>query len=241
MIKTSIVIPSWNGLKWLEDCVNSIRRYTPESHELIVVDNGSSDGTADFCISEKIVFISLSHPAGFPAACNMGLNLASGDALLLLNNDTLATPHWLSNMLACLYSREDVGIVGPMTNYASGAQQITVPFTNVQEMAEQMNRSDPAKWREVERVVGFCLLFKRELSERIGLLDERFSPGHYEDDDFCYRARLQGFRILIAGDVFVYHHGSATFSVQPEMQQQIEANRLKFIEKWGVDPRQRIA
>ena len=91
---------------------------------------------------------------------------------------------------------------------------------------------------QVDRIVGLCFLFKRELMERIGLLDERYSPGHYEDDDYCYQARNLGYRIMIAGDVFVFHYGSASFGQQDEskVQQLIERNRQKFIEKWGSDP-----
>ena len=141
-------------------------------------------------------------------------------------------------MQRCLYSRQDIGIVGPLTNYASGKQQIDMPYTNLEEMSIQLNEPDSAKWQQVDRIVGFCLLFKREVLEKIGLLDERFSPGHYEDDDYCMRARNAGYQLIIAGDVFIFHHGSASF-IQKEVgkvQQLIEQNRHKFIEKWGRDP-----
>jgi GT2 family glycosyltransferase len=91
------------------------------------------------------------------------LRIASGDALLLLNNDTIVTPGWLDNMLRSLYSAVDIGIVGPMTNYASGKQQIAEPFTDIDDMALRMNAPDDGKWLEVQRIAGFCLLFKREV------------------------------------------------------------------------------
>jgi GT2 family glycosyltransferase len=237
---TSIIIPNFNGLSYLKDCIYSIREHTHLPYELIVVDNGSTDGSVDFCLSERVTIVSLGYNAGFPAACNLGLKVASGDALLLLNNDVIVTENWLFNMQRCLYSQEEIGIVGPMTNFASGAQQIDEPFTNIGDMAARFNRPDRKKWKSTNRIVGMCMLFKRELLERIGYLDERFSPGHFEDDDFCYRARQAGFRLMICGDVFVFHHGSASFGRQGEerVQRLIRENRQKFLEKWGLDPLQ---
>lgn len=239
MRKTSIIIPTFNGLPLLKDCVASIRRHTEGvPHEVIVVDNGSTDGTVNFCLQERLAFVSLPANAGFPAACNYGLRAAGGDALLLLNNDILVTPGWLELLLACLESAEDVGMVGPLTNYASGKQQIREPFTHIDDMAARYNGHNPSKWREARRLIGFCLLFKRELVERIGVLDERFSPGHYEDDDYCLRARKAGFRLLIAGDAFVFHHGSQSFGRENRegVRELIERNKAVFMEKWGEDP-----
>lgn len=236
MNATSIIIPSYNGRHLLMDCIYSIRKHTAPPYEIIVVDNGSGDGTADYCRQEQITFVSLPENRGFPYACNVGLKVASGDNLLLLNNDTIVSVNWLSNMLHCLRSKEDIGIVGPLTNYASGKQQIHM-LSNFDDMAQQLNRPDSNKWQTAQRLVGLCFLFKRELMEQIGLLDERFSPGHYEDDDYCYRARLAGFRLMIAGDVFIYHHGSASFGQKDDLKQLIAANHQKFIEKWSVDPK----
>lgn len=242
MQMTSIIIPNYNGLNWLQRCIHSIRQHTQTPYEIIVVDNGSKDGSVEFCLHNKIKLASLPVNKGFPAACNLGLRMAVGDALLLLNNDTLMTQNALSHMLTCLYSSEDIGIVGPMTNYASGKQQIEEPFTSVEAMAAQMNVPDSGKWRQVERIVGLCFLFRRELMDRIGLLDERFSPGHFEDDDYCYRARQAGYRLMIVGDAFIYHHGSASFQKENEhkVKQLIQQNYSKFVEKWGVDPHQFI-
>lgn len=238
MSKTSIVIPTYNGKEMLKDCIYAIRQHTPESVELIVVDNGSADGTADLCRQEKITFISMPNNRGFPAACNAGLKLATGDTLLLLNNDVLVTRHWLTHLLACLHSAPDIGIVGPLTNFASGRQQIEEPFTNVEDMTRRYNVRNPDRWQPVQRIIGLCFLFKRELMDRIGLFDESYGAGHYEDDDYCYRARLAGYRLMIAGDTFIFHHGSASFSreEQQRVQALIERNRQLFMAKWQVDP-----
>ncbi|GGA35786.1 glycosyl transferase [Paenibacillus physcomitrellae] len=238
---TSIIIPTYNALGLVSRCVDSIRKYTRVPYEIIIVDNGSTDGTAEYCVQQALRFVSLPANSGFPAACNKGLAVSSGEQLMLLNNDCMAAPGWLPQMLSALYSSPDIGIVGPVTNYASGRQRIDAGPGGPEELlayAAGHNRPDASKWREVKRLVGFCFLFKRSLYERIGPLDEGFSPGHYEDDDYCYRAIRKGYRLLICGDTFVYHQGSASFTSQhPEgWQDLIQRNRQRFIEKWGCDP-----
>lgn len=245
MSVTSIVIPTYNELILLRECLQAIETYTDSPYEIVVVDNGSTDGTVEFCLKKPVTLVSLPHNRGFPEACNLGLKAASGSELLLLNNDVVVSKGWLGNMLSCLYSGELVGIVGPRTNYASGKQQMELSYGSLDEFhrqTETLNSPDPQKWTEVKRLVGLCFLFKRELMDRIGLLDERFSPGHYEDDDYCYRARLAGYRLLIAGDTVVHHHGSASFRKQGQdrMDRLVETNFHKFVDKWGIDPKEFI-
>lgn len=238
---TSIIIPTYNGLHLLAPCVESIRNHTSVPYEIIVVDNGSTDGTAEYCEREQLIFISLPYNAGFPAACNKGLSISIGDQLLLLNNDCLVGDGWLSNLLAGLYSSEQVGIVGPVTNYASGKQQVEFAYSSPEQFyafAADYNRPDPSKWQETRRIVGLCMLFKRSVLRTLGYLDERFSPGHFEDDDYCYRARAHGYRLLICGDAFIHHEGSASFkNGHPQGWSEIVSRgRQLFMEKWGVDP-----
>lgn len=245
MTLTSIIIPTYNGLGLLRSCVESIRAYTGTPYEIIVVDNGSSDGTAAYCRASGLTFISLPENRGFPLACNLGLTLAAGDELLLLNNDVIVSRGWLDNLKSALYSAPDIGIVGPVTNYASGRQRVPVSYTDIpgyHAEAQRANVPDAGKRLETRRIVGLCMLFKRQLMDAIGLLDERYSPGHYEDDDYCFRARLQGYRLLIAGDCLVHHEGSASFKevYQASLQELVERNRRIFREKWHVDPLQFI-
>jgi len=233
MTLTSIIIPTYNALPLLRACVESIRAYTPPPYEIIVVDNASTDGTDTYCRANHITFISLPD--------NRGFQLASGDEVLLLNNDVVVSQGWLTNLKRALYSAPDVGIVGPVTNYASGRQQVKTDYEGLigfHQAAERANLPNPQKWLETRRLVGLCFLFKRELLTSVGLLDERFSPGHYEDDDYCYRARIKGYRLLIAGDCLVHHEGSASFKqvYNTGLQELVERNRKIFIDKWNVDP-----
>lgn len=245
MQRTSIIIPSFNGKEMLEECVESIRSYTDVPYEIIVVDNGSEDGTVPYCRQQKITFISLPENRGFPAACNIGLKVASGDTLMLLNNDVVVTHAWLENLSNCLQSSEKIGMVGPLTNYASGKQQVKADYEHLEQFHQQAlewNKPNPLLWRSTSRLVGFCLLFKREVMNCIGYLDERFLQGHYEDDDYCHRAMQAGYEMRIAGDVRVHHYGSMSFKKQTSEQiyNLVTNNHLKFIEKWGIDPHHNI-
>jgi len=243
---TSIIIPSYNGAELLRECLDSIRRHTPEPHEIIVVDNGSRDHTVSLCVEYRCRFIRFPRNRGFPAACNAGLRLATGDLLLLLNNDVIAASCWLSNMQACLMSDPSIGIVGPCTNYASGLQRMKeLPYETLDQymqMSAHINEPDASRWREVSRLVGFCMLLRRELLDKVGLLDERFAPGHYEDDDYCHRVRMAGYKLMLAGDTFVHHVGSASFRKQQsgQLRRVLQRNRKLFISKWGYDPRMLI-
>ncbi|MBM7566722.1 glycosyltransferase family 2 protein [Paenibacillus sacheonensis] len=241
---TSIIIPTYNGLSLLQAAVAAIRDYTDPKqtpYEIIVVDNGSSDGTPGWSVEQGLTCVSAARNAGFPKACNQGMRAANGEYLLLLNNDVTVSFGWLQGLLEALNSSADVGIVGPVTNYASGRQQVEYPFgsmTDFHRAAADAFVREAQGYEPIARLVGFCMLFRRALYERIGELDERFSPGHYEDDDYCFRARMHGFALLMCRNVFVHHEGSASFkrSNAAQVAQLVERNRELFKAKWQVDP-----
>lgn len=245
MSVTSIIIPTFNGLSLLISCIESIRSYTDVPYEVIVVDNGSRDGTLEYCQKEKLLFISLPTNTGYPKACNLGMLAASGDQILLLNNDVIVSQGWLNTMLSALYSEEQIGIIGPVATHVNGVQQVECHYSDMnqfQQIAGEWNVPDRSKWQYAERIVGLCFLFRRELMDTIGMLDERFSPGHYEDDDYCFRARSHGYKLLVCRDVLIHHEGSASFKRDyPDgWQELIDRNHQLFIDKWQVDPHQFI-
>lgn len=235
---TSIVIVTHNQLQHSHACIESIRHLTDEPYELIFVDNGSTDGTPDYLESfANATVIRNDDNRGFPAAVNQGLEVATGDNILLLNNDTIVTTGWLRRMLDALHSDPAIGLVGPVSNNVSGAQQIAVDYDDLAAL-------DGFAWDETsqhageriptDRLVGFCLLFERALLNAVGRLDERFGIGNFEDDDFCRRASHAGYKAVIARDAFVHHEGGATFrATGVDFSALMTENRRKFDEKWN--------
>ncbi|GIO66209.1 glycosyltransferase family 2 protein [Paenibacillus cookii] len=237
---TSIVIPSYNQLDYLSRCIDSIETHTAEPYEIIVVDNGSTDGTEAYLNRKagRLRYKRLETNRGFAGGVNQGLMMAKGDTIVILNNDTLVTGGWLTHMLRCLESDPRIGAVGPVTNYISGEQQIPVPYNDVEQMwefAAAFSRPDASKWRQTDRIVGFCVLFRKELLERVGYFDEGFRVGNYEDDDWMIRIRLCGLKLVIAGDAFIHHFGSVSMkNLGRERFETVQGyNERYYAEKWG--------
>ena len=251
---TSIVIVTHNQLAYTRQCVESIQLRTDEPYELIFVDNGSTDGTPSYLrsIPNATVLINETN-RGFPAAANQGLQAAHGDNLLLLNNDVVVTTGWLWRLLETLHSDATIGLVGPVSNNVSGGQQIEVGYSQLAELDgwawDRQWRLTPAMSHgvgvsivESDRLVGFCLLMKREVLDTIGLLDERFGIGNFEDDDFCRRARDAGYRTVVASKSFVHHFGSVTFRDSGiDFAGLLERNQRLYEEKWARDAQPKAA
>lgn len=240
MKQVSIIILTYNNLDYNIQCVQSIREYTEEgSYEIVIVDNGSTDGTREWLKQQsdlKLIFPDQN--TGFPKGCNLGIEAAKKENdILLLNNDIVVTPHWLDNLKKCLYSNGNIGAVGPITNYAWNNQAIDIPYKSIQDMikfAETINNADKNKWEPKAKLVGFCLLIKRKVLDIVGLLDERFSPGNFEDDDLCVRITEAGYELFVCNDCFIHHYGNTTFKKEPEkFNNVIAVNAEKFKQKWG--------
>ncbi len=239
---TSIVMLTYNKIAHTQTCIESIREYTEQgTYELIVVDNGSTDGTLEWLQQQPDIRAILNtENQGFPKGCNQGIAIANGDSILLLNNDTIVTRNWLPNLTTCLFSSPDIGAVGAVTNNCSYSQSIPVNYQNTPEMqsfAAAYNQSDPAKWEERLKLVGFCMLIKKSVVDEVGLLDEVFTPGNYEDDDYSLRIRLAGYRLMLCTDTFIHHFGSISFKDNNALfAQLLRDNAKKFEDKWGFNP-----
>jgi len=248
---TSIIIPVWNQLAYTQQCLRSLAETTDSARtEIIVVDNGSTDGTGQWLKGEQQrhltrsggdgLFQIISNPEnlGFAKACNQGLAAALYSNLLLLNNDVILCTGWLDRLLVCLHSAPGVGLAGPVSNNVSGPQQVPVPYNSLAEVEGygwDWGLAHAGEYAHLDRLVGFCLAIKREVVERIGILDERFGLGTYEDDDYCRRAREAGYANLVARDCFVHHFAGRTFAGNGvDMMKLQAANAEVYAEKWGA-------
>ncbi|HHY35332.1 MAG TPA: glycosyltransferase [Firmicutes bacterium] len=245
----SIVIPCWNNVEYTRLCVDSIFRNTEEPFELILIDNGSTDGSAEYFESlqeqhNNVVVISNPLNTGYGYACNQGLAAATGDYVVIMNNDIVVPPNWLRLLLRPAQAPQ-VGIVGPRANNVSGSQCIATSYGSnldlMEGFAQTLARKNAYQGSFVVRAVGFCMLVKRSVIEAIGGFDPRFGIGNFEDDDFCARAQLAGFKIWIADDAFVHHFGSVSFrnggiDYTGLMRRNFELLKLK----WRIAPESQI-
>ena len=238
---TSIVILAFNKLEYTKLCIESIRTYTRlNSYEIIVVDNNSTDGTREWLLGqEDIIAILNDDNVGFPAGCNQGMKVASGSEILLLNNDIIVTKNWLELLLESLYSDDNIGAVGPVTNNSSYYQAIPVAYRTIDEMQEfarSHNHSDSSQWEYRLKLIGFCFLVKKEVVDKVGALDEVFTPGNFEDDDYSFRILEAGFQLILNRNVFIHHFGSISWKDgNNEFANLLSNNKQKFYNKWGFD------
>ncbi len=241
---TSIIVLACNGLDDTRLCLESVRRCTAVPYELILVDNGSTDGTAayfrDYARKHPHVRVILNASnRGFAGGNNQALSLARGDYVVLLNNDTVVTTGWLEGMMRVFDEHPEVGIAGPMTNYVAGPQLVAKPgyqsLEQLPKFAAQWREAHAGRSEEINRAVGFCLMARRQVLDRIGGLDEAFVNGNFEDDDFCLRALCLGFKVRMAQEVFIHHTGGRTFrNARLDYQRNMLANWEVFKAKWGI-------
>jgi GT2 family glycosyltransferase len=234
----SIIIPAFNQIALTQQCVASIRGSTDIPYEIVLVDNGSTDGTAAWARSQGLRVVENATNLGFPRACNQGLLTARGEYLVLLNNDTVVPPGWLEGLLRPLQADPKTGLVGPSTNYGGGCQMIPAHYASRDEFlhfAEQIADEHAGQAETVPNLIGLCLLIPEYVVRCVGLLDERFGPGNFEDNDYCLRVRMAGFTLRWAKDVFIHHEGSQSFRQLKESYQSIlEKNEALFREKWHL-------
>lgn len=239
--KVSIVIVVHNGLDELtRPCLDSVFSSSDGCDvEVVVVDNGSSDGTAGYleelsAAEPRLKCVFNRQNRGYAGGNNDGIRAASGDYLVLLNNDTLVTPGWIPGLLAPLVLDRTVGLSGPVTNACGNEQAIYVSGSTPQDiLAEGLDWAEKSRGDrfDTERIGFFCVAMRRELLAKVGLLDESFGRGFYEDDDYCLRVRGAGYRFVCVEDVFVFHRGSASFNRMPKESRELMRRNLRLLEE----------
>lgn len=240
----SVVVVSFDDLAVTRLCVESVLENTEgPGYELIVVDNGSRDGSRAYLRTLERRFPNVrvilnEANAGFPAACNQALAAARGSLLVLLNNDVIVPTGWLAR-LGAHARRDDVGLVGPVTNRIGNEAEVPVAYDTYAEfLAAAAERAEArgAESFDIPMPAMFCVAMRREVHDRLGPLDERFGIGMLEDDDYAERTRQAGLRAVCAEDVLVHHFGEASFGrlfADGKHSALLEANRAAYEKKWG--------
>lgn len=198
----SIVIPLYNQLKFTKLCLESLSSTLPDLPEIILVDNASTDGTADYLKTLATVkVISNSENLGFAGGCNKGIKAATGDWIVVLNNDVIVSPGWLDGMLDAA-EHWKLQIVSPAIREGEYIYDINAYAHELTSRMRRVIRRGKAN--------GICFMANKKVFETIGFFDEKFLIGQYEDKDFFLRASRAGFSLGTVGSAFLHHFGSAT-------------------------------
>ena len=241
--KVSIIVVSFNNLEYLRLCIESIFEYSNyPNFEVIVVDNGSVDGSAEYLNGKreegKIEAILNPQNLGFAKANNQGIEISSGEYIILLNDDTVVTQDWISKFIKYL-SLPGIGMVGPVTNEIGNEAKIKIAYSSLEEMrrwAMEYTLAHKGKYFEAKMLALFSIALRKSLFDEIGLLDERFEIGMFEDDDFSLRVKKAGYKTICAEDVFVHHFGKASFKKlrDEEYLRVFNKNKELFEKKWNI-------
>ena len=243
--KVSIVILMWNNGLLTLSCLKSVlQRSDYKNIEIILVDNDSRESEAHIITSwiasyakDQVIYHRNSTNLGFAAGNNVGLQIATGDYIVLLNNDTEVTPGWIWRSLKHFYRNPKLGLLGPSTNNCGNEGRIKLRGRDedwLQEVVPRFNFRAP-KVLEVDTVAFFCTFMTRKVLTEVGMISEEYGRGYFEDDDYCRRAKNAGYEIGIARDVFVYHHMGASFNLleYSEKTELFNANKNIYEAKWG--------
>jgi GT2 family glycosyltransferase len=239
--RVSVLVPCCGQLEYTRLCVPSLLRHSTPPYELIFIDIGSLDGTAEYLAGVaaaapvRVEVVRTVNDLGIPAACQEALARARGEFLVLLNNDTVVTNDWLDQLVALARLAPDIGMVGPMSNYARPPQLVdAVPYRIgpkqpghltppeaggetpldlrvVDQFARQFREQHRGRWKSVDRLAGFCLLLKRHIMTTVLPLLPRAGLGVFDTDELCAVVRQAGYTLACCQDLFIHHFGSRTF------------------------------
>jgi len=196
-----IIIPNYvtpDLAPMIVECLQSIRMHSSH-YSLIIIDNGSPAFdmiSAEIALHPNRVVIAVPENMGFVKAVNLGMRLSIAPYVVILNNDTRLVPGWLETLRAALVGA--VGLSGPRSN-----ENGTVSGSRRHKSTVLLPPG--------EMLVFFCVMIRREVINKIGLLDEKFGLGLGDDDDYCHRAEAAGFRLAFVGNLEIYHKHKATF------------------------------
>jgi len=212
-VDISVIIPNYNGIKYLDECFCSLRGQSFKDFEVILVDDGSTDDSVEFVQKNYPWIRVVTHAVnrGFSASVNDGIKAARGKFITLLNNDTVVDKKWLTNLYNAARRSPEAGFFASkmyfygedkLINAAGDAMGVNGQGWNI-----GYNERDNEKYFFPKKVFGACAgaaMYRREMLDEIGLFDEDFTI-IYEDADLSFRAQLMGFECVFVPDAVVYH------------------------------------
>lgn len=241
----SIAVTGYNRLGKTKYCVECILKYTRDiDYELILIDNGSDDGTLEFFQSvqhpnKKIIRVTQNK--GIFLSFRYLVNIFEGKYLVSISNDVYVTQNWLTNLLKCYQSDPQIGFIAPVSSNVSNLQEVDLSFSgfdDMQQKAAVFNQSDPGKWEERLRLITVMGIFSREILDNVGITDTAYLHD-FGEDDFCVRMRRMGYKLFLCRDTWICHdHDFRNLEdkTQETFQASLEKGRSVYRAKYyGID------
>lgn len=240
----SLVVVTFGQLPLTRRCLDSVLAgETWPRLEVLVVDNASPDDTPEYLRSlaasdPRVRILLQERNLGFPAANNVGIRRARGEVFVLLNNDTVVPPGMTGRLVRPLLRDRRLGIVCATTNFCGNEARVEPGYEDLAGLprfAAGRARRHAGRLLDLEVAAMYCVALRREVVEEVGLLDETFGVGMFEDDDYALRLRAAGYRVVCAEDAYVHHVGQGSFQSLPPREYQAlwERNQAYYEKKWG--------
>jgi GT2 family glycosyltransferase len=244
-MKAAVIVLSWNGAGYLPGCLDALLGQQGAAANLLVVDNGSADGSAEL-VRERYPAVRLAENGrnlGFSAGMNVGMRLLRESAeppevVVLLNQDTLVAPDWLEAILAPLEQDRRIGAVGCKIYYPDGRTLQhagawldpgrAVPHHYGHHELDVGQYDQP---RAVEYVTGAAVALRMRALDEVGLFDEGYSPAYFEEIDLCWRLRRAGYLVHYAPAATLRHDESSSIDDPVRLNALVNRNRLRFVVK----------
>ncbi len=243
----SVIVVSYNGADVIEPCLSSLLSQTLPQVEVIVVDNASRDGTVPL-IRERfpgVTLIENKSNVGFASANNVGIAHACGRFIALLNQDARADPRWLEEVISAFTGRPSTGMCATKVLYSDEPERINstgvLLYRDLATVNRGLDELDRGQYDEIAEVFcpyGAAAVFRRELLDEVGGLDDRYFLMH-EEDDLAWRARFVGWQCIYVPNAVVFHHRSASLGVHSPIKLYYgERNRIwslvKYLPWWQI-------
>ena len=235
--KADIIVLTWNRKQIIKNFVESFFANTALSSRLIIIDNGSQDGTGEYLATLKgtdtikLKIVLNKENKGFVGGMNQGIALSDAPFVCLANNDLIFTRGWLEEVVSVFEKDARIGILNPNSNNLGTHPLSGMPLDD---LAEELKKKYKGVFAEMPFCIGFCLFIRREVIEKVGGLSEEFSPFFFEDTDYSLKAQKAGYLIGVAKASYVWHKEHASFKQIGEKKEEFFIkSREAFRKKWG--------
>ncbi|NNJ09629.1 glycosyltransferase family 2 protein [Chloroflexales bacterium ZM16-3] len=243
-MRSAVIVLTWNAADAALNCLGSLAALDPAADQIVVVDNGSADGTADLVAGRfpSITLIRNDRNLGFSGGMNVGIRalLAQDqppEAIILLNQDTLVDAGWLAALTAPLEADPAIGAVGCKIRYPDGSLQhagVTLDWPRAVAHHIGWHEADVGQHdvpRDLAFITGAALALRVDAVARVGLLDEGYAPAYFEDVDLCWRIRRAGYRLHYEPRATLIHQESLSLRDELTRSAHYNRGRMRFVLK----------